>query len=51
MLDDAIPKYGAAMPLSENADPPVRRYADTFSPAPVRRPADTLPQPYADAFA
>ena len=29
MLDDAIPKQDAAMPLSENADTPIRRYADT----------------------
>jgi molybdenum cofactor cytidylyltransferase len=29
MLDDAILKQHAAMPLSENADPPIRRPADT----------------------
>jgi hypothetical protein len=31
MLDDAIPKQDIAMPLSENADTPTRRYADTSS--------------------
>jgi hypothetical protein len=30
MLDDAIPKHDAATPLSENADTPIRRHADTF---------------------
>ena len=39
MLDDAIPKQDAAMPLSENADTPIRRYADSFPRAdtPIRR--------------
>jgi hypothetical protein len=31
MLDDPISKHDAAMPLSENADTPIRRYADTSS--------------------
>ena len=29
MLDDAIPKQDAAMSLSEHADTPTRRHADT----------------------
>ena len=32
MLDDAIPKQHAAMPLSENADTPIHQYADLVSP-------------------
>ena len=34
-MDDANPKQDAVMPLSENADTPIRRHANSFPPVAI----------------